>query len=337
MNKVLLLLAASIVILVIILNQWVGITSVWEVMLGINPLYVPVILALPFLTLYIYSYRWAMLLESVGAKAKPNILFKYALIGMVFNNLTPMVRFGGEPVKGYLLAGRLKITKKKVFASLAMDSIITLVSLIGLMYFAAIGLMTYNVLDWTGSMLLFVMAIMPVILGMYIIYNKRLLKGMAGWISGFIGRFRPGYASNLHKDVLKFRENIKTAVKRRDILAKSMGIAIIERLLEILGFYIIFISLGVDISIFSCALVMGVGILAGNVPLLPGGLVAYESSTIFVLGLLGVPVVTATSAILLWRFASFWLMTLTGLLVSWGYGMNFTFKKENTFKLPFRE
>jgi uncharacterized protein (TIRG00374 family) len=107
----------------------------------------------------------------------------------------------------------------------------------------------------------------------------------------------------------------------------------VERILEILGFYLIFYALGYNISIFSCAVVIGVGIVAGNIPLLPGGLVAYESASIFALGVLGVPVLTATTAILILRFSNYWLMTFVGLLVSWGGGINLSERKQKTFKL----
>jgi uncharacterized protein (TIRG00374 family) len=321
MKGVILLVILSIVILAVVLQQWVGISSVWEVMLGINPVYIPVIIAIPFLTLFVYSFRWTFLLSSVNVQTRPRVVFKYALMGMVFNNLTPMVRFGGEPVKGYLLAEYTGASKKKVFASLLMDSIITLLSLLGLIYFAVLGLFMFKVFDWSSIWMTVALVLLPIVIGGYVFYNKSLLVSIAGKASGLIGKFRPGYAKNLSRDILKFRENLKMSVRRRDILAKSLAIALTERLMEITALYIVFLSLGVEVSVFSCALVMGVGILAGNVPLLPGGLVAYESSTIFVLGLLGVPVVSATSAILLWRFASYWIMTFSGLLVAWGYGI----------------
>jgi len=183
----------------------------------------------------------------------------------------------------------------------------------------------------TWVILLFIF--IPVGVGGYVLYNKKLLVSFAEGISKITGKLRPGYGKNLTKDIMKFREIMKESTKRRGILAKSVGLAFIERGLEITALYVIFLSLGVDISIFSCTLVMGVGILAGSLPLLPGGLVAYESSSIFVLGLLGVPTVTATSAILFWRFASYWLMTFVGLLASWMYGVKFTRGRRNTFKL----
>ena len=333
MNKLVFLLPLSIILLLVVLQQWVGIANVGYVLLSMNPVYVPLAIALPFMTIMIYSVRWRMLLESVGIRAKTKVVFKYALIGMVFNNLTPMMRFGGEPVKGYLLAEEISASKKKVFASLFTDSIITLVSLLGIVYFSILGLMALNVLNATMTWMLFILVFVPIGIGAYILYNKRLLILIAEKVSRLTGKLRPGYGKNLPKDIVKFREIMKESVRRRDILAKSTAIAFAERIFEISSLYFILLSLGVDISIFSCTLVMGVGILAGNIPLLPGGLVAYESSTIFVLGLMGVPTVTATSAILVWRFASYWLMTFAGLVASWMYGVKFSLGKRNTFKL----
>jgi glycosyltransferase 2 family protein len=333
MGKILLLFAASVIILAIMLQQWVGIASIWQAMLTINPFYFAIIVAVPFVVLYVYSYRWKLLLESAGVRVSLNDAFKYALIGTLFNNLTPMMRFGGEPVKGYMLAGAKNVPKKRVFASIAIDTVITLISITGMLYFSAIGLATYGIMDAEVISFIIASVVIPIAVIAYLVYDRDLFIRVTGAISKAAGKIQPKSAGTIRKEALKFRELMKASVKRKDILAKSLLIAAAERLLEVAGIYVIFIALGYPISLQSCAIAISVGIIAGNVPLLPGGLVLFESSSILALGALGVPVLTATTAVLILRFSNYWLMTFVGLLVTWGGGINLSGKKQKTFKL----
>ncbi len=328
MKKIFILLIASMIILAIILQQWIGFDALMRVMLTINPLFVPIILAMPFLTLLVYSFRWKYILKSMDIDAKVSIVFRYSLIGAVFNYITPMMRFGGEPIKAYMLARTIRRHKRDVLSSLAMDSVITFLSLIWLVYFATLSLSMFNILDWFTLWAILTVVLLPLSVGGYIVYDKRALDYASRGIEKLISRIKPGLGRGLPADMRKFRENIKKSLKRKDLLAKSLAIGIAERLMEILTLYMIFLSLGVDIGLTGCAIVLGIGILAGGVPLLPGGLVVYESSTIFVLAILGVGLVPATSGILLWRFVSYWLVIIVGIIYSWFYGISFSLQKK---------
>jgi uncharacterized protein (TIRG00374 family) len=331
MKKILLLLLSSIVVLALLLQQWVGFDIIWNVMLSIDPVLVPFIIILPFMTLLVYSYRWRFLLRSVEIDADVPVVFRYALIGAVFNYITPMLRFGGEPVKGYMLAKHMKTHKRRVFASLAMDSVITFISLLGLVYFAALSLSFFNILDWFTLWAILTVVLMPLTMGSYVVYDKRVLDYISRNVESLASKIRPGAGRGLPHDMMRFRENVKTSLQRKDLLAKSLLIGISERLMEIFTLYIIFASLGVEIGIVECVIVLGVGILAGGIPFLPGGLVVYESSTIFVLTLLGVNFAPATSAILIWRFVSYWLVIIVGIIYSWFYGISFSLRKKQHF------
>jgi hypothetical protein len=333
MKKILILLFASLFIMVFVLQQWVGLDDIWRILVTIDPIYVPFILAMPFATLLVYSYRWRLLLRSVDIDVKLGVVFRYALIGAVFNYITPMLRFGGEPVKAYMLASKLNVQKRRVFASVAMDTLITFTTLLGLIYFSALGLSFLNVLDWFTLWTILVALLLPLTLGMYFIYNKIVLNYISRKIGRIISRIRPGTARNLPGDMMKFRESVKKSLKRKDLLAKSVAIGITERLMEIFTLYMIFAALGVQVDIVVIAITLGVGIFAGGLPLLPGGVVVYESSTIFVLTMLGVAAAPATSAILVWRFANYMLVIIVGIVYSWFYGISFSRrKKEHFFK-----
>ncbi|MBN2330848.1 MAG: flippase-like domain-containing protein, partial [Candidatus Aenigmarchaeota archaeon] len=111
-----------------------------------------------------------------------------------------------------------------------------------------------------------------------------------------------------------------------DVMVKALSLGLAERLLEVMSINVIFLSLGMDLGLYESAVVLGVGILAGLIPLLPGGLIVYESSTILVLGMLGVPNALAATSILLWRGATYWMITGVGVAVGWVHGLKFALR-----------
>ncbi|UCD02898.1 MAG: flippase-like domain-containing protein [Candidatus Aenigmatarchaeota archaeon] len=331
MKKILLLLLGSLVILVFMLQQWVGLGDIWNILVTINPVLLPFIIVMPFVTLMVYSYRWRLLLRSVDVDVNVNTVFRYALIGAVFNYITPMLRFGGEPVKAYMLAKEVRVHKRKIFASVAMDTLITFSTLIGLIYFSALGLSFLNILNWFTLWAILGVLLLPLTLGTYFVYDKRVLIYISKKASRIASKIRPGAGKGLPGDMLKFRENLKKSLRRKDLLVKSMAIGITERMLEIFTVYMIFVALGIQVDVFVVAITLGVGIFAGGLPLLPGGVLVYESSTIFILTLLGVATAPATSAILVWRFVNYLLVIIVGIVFSWFYGISFSLKKKEHF------
>ncbi len=328
MKKVFLLALAGIAVLFFLLFEWVGMQDVAAALLSIDPVYLPLIVGLPFAMMFVYSVRWNLLLNSVGVDTSWRTVIKYAFIGAAFNNITPMVRFGGEPVKGYMIAKEISARKGDVFASMTTDSFVTATSLLVLIYFGAVGLLIFSMLNWFSLITLLSAIVLPAMFVFYVLFfNKRLLALSARKISGLVSRFSPEFGKEIPESVVNFRENIRDSLKRKDVMAASLLLGLTERMLEVLCFYLILLSMGIEMSLYSCAMVLGVGVLAGLIPLLPGGLVAYESSTMIILGLMRVSPATAATSIMLWRGVSYWLITGVGMGIGWFHGVKSTFKR----------
>lgn len=328
MNKVILVFVASVAFLFFILQQWVGLAEISATLLSVNIIYLPIIIALPLLALCVYSLRWRLLLSGVGIDVDFKVVLKYSFIGAAFNNITPMVRFGGEPIKAYLLSREVTAEKKNVLASITMDSYITAITLVVLVYFGAVSLAFFNILNWMVSSIIMLFLLFPLLFGVYLLYDIRLLVLIGKRLARLIRRFSPNAGQGLEDELAVYRESIRESMKKKGIVLKALGLGAIERFLEILCLFTVFLALGVDLSFFASAMVLGVGILAGLIPLFPGGLVTYESFTIMTLGLLATPTVLATTSIILWRFVSFWVITFIGLLTGWLLGVKFAFKKQ---------
>ncbi len=323
MKRVFLAALWGVTILFFILLMWAGIRDVAYAFMGINPLYLPVIVGLPFLMMFLYSIRWSMLLRAVGVEAEWGLVWRYSLIGAALNNITPMVRFGGEPLKCYLLARELSVGKRTVLASITMDSVITAVSLLVLIYIGVFGMAMLNIVDMVTLGVIVGILLAPLAVGAYVIYDKRVLRAFSRSAKGFITRFSDDMGKEAEEQIMEFRENISGSAKKLDVMSKAMALGLTERFLEVVGLYVIFQSLGIDLGLYASAVVLGVGILAGLIPLLPGGLIVYESSTILVLGVLGVHPALAAISILLWRGATYWMITGVGVTLGWLHGLKF--------------
>ena len=326
MSKLFLLALASFAFIFVWLIGWAGFQDVAAAFMTINPVYIPFIVLLPFAMLLVYGARWNLLLRAVGVKTSWRVILKYTLIGAAFNNITPMVRFGGEPVKCYMLSREISASKRRVLASLAMDSLITAITLLILVYLGLVSLAMFNILEWFTLYIILIIIILPLSVGSYMLYDRRALAAVSLRLAGLVSRFSPRIAKKLPGGMMNFRNSIRDSLKRRDVMAMAFLLGMLERMLEVLGLYLIFQSLGIPFDFFMSAIVLGVGVVAGLVPLLPGGIVAYESVTIIVLRLFNVSPALAATSILLWRGVTYWLVTIIGMGVGWLYGVRFAFR-----------
>ncbi|MBN2330989.1 MAG: flippase-like domain-containing protein, partial [Candidatus Aenigmarchaeota archaeon] len=189
MKHVFLAAFGGVAILFFFLLQRAGIQDVAYAFMRINVLCIPLIIGLPFAMLFVYATRWGMLLRSVGVKAEWGQVWRYSIIGAALNNITPMVRFGGEPLKCYLLSKELSCDRRPVLASLAMDSLITAVSLLVLIYIGAFGMAMLNIVDIPTLGVISALLLVPLLAGVYVVYDKRVLRAFSRGVSRSVSRF----------------------------------------------------------------------------------------------------------------------------------------------------
>ncbi len=133
-------------------------------------------------------------------------------------------------------------------------------------------------------------------------------------------------AGAMFNHVMNQVRKMHPVLQQMDVMAKALCLALAERMLETVSMYLVLLSLGVQLSLYSCAMVLGVGIIFGLIPLLPGGLVAYEYSSMVVLRLMGASPAVAGTSILIYRGVNYWLVTAIGLGLSWLSGIRLAFR-----------
>ncbi len=100
---------------------------------------------------------------------------------------------------------------------------------------------------------------------------------------------------------------------------------------ECVGLYLILVGLGTSIPLVQASWIYAGSTIAGNLTLLPGGLVGTEALLIEILRQSGITLATATAATLLVRGATLWFAVLLGLVVT------FTSRRELRWKELRRE
>lgn len=113
-------------------------------------------------------------------------------------------------------------------------------------------------------------------------------------------------------------ETSTTALFRLKPMAAATGLSLLAWTLEGLAFVIVLEAVGVAPSIALVLFVYAIGLIAGAVSLLPGGVGATEASHVGLLAAVGYPMAAVTSAVLVVRLATLWYAVALGVLVYLG-------------------
>lgn len=294
-----------------------GAADVVEAVSQANPLIFLAAVSLEFIALFLWAQRWKTLLNPFKSISLKNSC-KGVLIGVFFNNVTPIAKAGGEPFRAYYMGKKEHIDFEDAFATVAVDRIM---DSIPFQVFIIISL-TYFVFFMKANaqmiVILFLIFILNLALLSFILYfslNIEATKKLTFSIFRVAARFS--------KRVEKYKDRIETAVERYHgaimrfssqggNLAVSLSISFVFWFSVILRNYLVVLALGYHISFMAVVVVQTIGTLVGVIPLLPGGLGSVDGIMVFLFLSFQFPPAAAVSVSLLDRFISFWIMTAVG-------------------------
>ncbi|MBU6998839.1 MAG: flippase-like domain-containing protein [Theionarchaea archaeon] len=317
--KSLILLLAGIGIIALIIHL-AGMESVFHLLIEADFRFVAAAVACQITALILWSWRWKILLQPFHVAPLRRCLTGI-LIGIFFNNITPIAKAGGEPFRAYYLGEREGVRFEDTFATVAMDRIME--SLPFLVIF--IVSVVYFLLHFETSSEMMVIVLVALFLNMlllvgvlYFSYNLGAAKRLVFSFFGLVGRFTnrvEKYESAVEEAVEQYHEAIKMLVSHRRNLIDSLCISSVFWLLLITRNYLVVLALGYQIEFSIIVIVQTVGTFVGIVPVLPGGLGSTDGIIIFLYLSFGFPTAAAVSASLLDRFISYWMVTTLGALV----------------------
>ncbi|WP_456418455.1 flippase-like domain-containing protein [Methanocaldococcus infernus] len=314
-KKTILLFFIGISIILVILYV-IGIDKIINILLKANPLYILLALILQFLGLVILTLRCKYILKVANYNnVSFKTLFLITLIGQFVNNTTPSMRGGGEPVRMYYLHKLYNISGgESAFIVIVERFIDTLIFLI--MSFTVILLLMLSGVHI--SILLTAWLFFLIFIGLiaYLILNRKLLTRIAIKIVSFSCRIlrRDIDECRVLEEIEKFYRSLDHFKdKKKD---KNLIIAIILTifwyLVDVIKFYLFFLSLNCFTSIISVAIIYFVTFLSGIFSLTPAGvgsadLVIILSSTLF-----NIPPSVSAGVTILDRIISFLIPTILG-------------------------
>lgn len=226
-----------------------------------------VVLGMFLVNQFLTALRWKILLKVVNVQIPLLALYKVVLYGQVLSRILPST-IGGDTARiGYLLAGQPDQKSESVSATL-MDRVL---GLFALMTIVLITLPFAGVLDGKSAGWLFLSLGLVLGISLYLVY------GHLGWLISFVKSWKI-LQTRLG---LRIKKWVKTFLKYRENkagLAVTFILSLVIQVILVLGQYLTFIALGVQVPLKQLFVAIPLVSLITVLPISLGGLGLREAS-----------------------------------------------------------
>lgn len=304
----------------------IGLEKILYQLARLNLIFYSLSIGCIFSIILLWTLRWRLFVLKHNSKIPFFGLFKNLLVGLAINNLTPVARLGGEPIRAYLL--------KKEYEVKMRNGLATILSELTAEFIASVGVVIVSILLLTVFMhpplwlyVIFVMFLILSIvglLGIFGIYSKKRAGiRVIDWVTNKIKRIKPLRERILggYKD---FRKTFRRNLKNRKEFSKAMTISGLIKVFSALTFFFIFLALGYQIGLIQILIAIGVSFMLLSVPATPGSLGIFEGGLTSTFILLGIPAPISAAAVFLNRLVWFWGITIIGTSIGVHYGIDFS-------------
>ncbi|MCK4730703.1 MAG: flippase-like domain-containing protein [Candidatus Aenigmarchaeota archaeon] len=285
-----------------------GGTEILTVLLSVNPYYFGGAVLVQIIIILLYALRLRLIVSEQGYKIGFGRILKILSAGMAINQLTPVVKAAGEPVKmHYLSKSGMPVTKAGAATVVEISS--DLISFYVILFLSILLLSFEKYLSqnflYAGGMV-FILFIAVIIISFKFMLNEDKLER-------FFGRFLMKYFKKDAKVSTKvFTSSLRHLFTCRKLGFKIFSISFLCRFLDIARIYLLFEALHFSSPLTFALVLWVITFMFSMIPWLPGGLGLVEGGAIPVLMLLGISASVSSSLILLERFLTFWFIILIG-------------------------
>ncbi|MEG3225092.1 MAG: hypothetical protein BME94_06105 [Methanobacteriales archaeon Met13] len=300
-------------ILIILLIFWIGPQQILLALKSADWKFVAIAVVIHLMVVWVRSLRWGFIINQPG-ELKKNYVVK--TIGLFAGNFSPMRTAGevlnavaGKNINGISLSEGLSAGLTERF----FDAIVVAVLLISCAFFIP-KVRQLAILGGFISLSL-----------MVIIYLINWREDSSLWIYNRINsivRYLPVNEEVLDELYHKFTQGLKGMIEytRSFTNLKNLTVVIIlsgaSWLLECLRLLMIFYAFKLEINFLAIIIIFLLANIVGIVTALPGGMGSIEISMTGLFLLFGVPEVLSGSIALIDRLASFWVVTIMGIIFS---------------------
>jgi uncharacterized protein (TIRG00374 family) len=266
---------------------------------GVPLQYLVLAVFLYYLSVFVYSLRWKLVLRGVGKDASLVELTKALMAGLFVNNVTPTSRSGGELLRAAWISYRPRVP----FG----------ISTVTVLYERLLEVIPFLFMMLLG-VLYFLPSKLPMIVALFLI-------SLLVW---FKWDFVVKLVLKLLKTELSDEDLKKLFSLQKSPLTTFGGILLSSAvwILDVLRLKVITMAFGLSLGCGIIVAISVINLILGMAAITPGGIGIVEGGLVGAMIHLGIPQAFAVLVTLLERFVSYFLGTITGLgvmLLSGGF------------------
>ncbi len=312
------------VLVIIALVWWAGTEGVLRVLGRTNVYYLLIAVLMYFGGIVTWAMRWHVIIKGLGIEVRFRDTLAALFIGVLFNNLTPGARGGGEAFRVYYLVKRSKGSYGQLFATVTADRILDLIPVMTMLLMAAVYVYS---LGFTGlfAVILFLSLMLAGLTGLttLIITSERRVRRILYMIFNLLARLIPSRIKKheekfnclVDTNIPHFTEGLRVVVRDRKTFILSTFYSFLTWIFVVLRNYFVFLSLGYKIGLLAVVTVQMIATTVGIISVIPGGAGIIEAVTSGVYVALGVTKEMAVTSSILDRMISFWLPLVLGAII----------------------
>lgn len=251
------------------------------------------ILALTFLGVVIGTWKWREILRAEGVTISSRELFGAYLAGFSIMFLTPILLWGGEMFRSYVLKEKHSVPWSKSMASVIIDRILEYTCNLAVIFLGALFFLLFIGIPSPELIIISVGVFVIFFAALAIFYFKCLKK------ESFVAIFSKNNQNQPHeieKEIFRFFKIKKIS------MWKSFALAFLRTAAMYLRAWLLLLFLGKNLSALPVLSVLGFTYLALLIPI-PTALGAHEALQTFAFGALGLGASSATAFTMIIRGA----------------------------------
>lgn len=296
-----------------------GFGNIYQILTHLTLGYILIALVIDQLIVGLGAIRWMNFIKSANVQVGFKNIYLIHLIGLAVNNITPVARLGGEPVKLYLLNKYTGIRNSIGSATMIASGFFDLGSFL-LLNIIAILLVYFTLqlpLAFAYPLFLFVIVFSALFLFLvHISINKKESLFITHWCISRLKKIRllqerlEKWEKRIDEGVRHYVTTVRASLSSTLLL--NLFITAVLRVLEVLKVYMIVLAVNAHINIVWIIVALAFLIVTGLIPSPPGGFGVVEPAmtAVFLLG--GLALSSAITIVLIDRLLTVGVTSLMG-------------------------
>lgn len=270
------------------------------------------LIGLQFSTQLLLGLQWHRITKSIKKESKFSKILYILTTGSVVEALTPGAKIGGEVTRLYYLKKEMKTSTEEATSiiiiqkSVSMSVLFTIciVSFVFLCRIISVGLSIVS-----QVLIIALVLILITLLIAFLFFSKG--------VSNRLSKSENKILTKINKFVTSYAQ-ATTMIKKKEWLIQYC-ISFLVWILFPLKMAILSYSLGIEVNFIIIIAITMTAYMIGTLPITPGGLGTFEASMVSMFALVSVSTALSTTATIVFRVITFWLVMVVSALYAFIY------------------